>query len=277
MDGRVTPFDALEFDEALATIDTGYDLAFLLMDLDHRVGRAAANRVLNRYVARSGDAGLTAALPLWLSLRAMIRAHVVAKARGVASGLPYLARAEAILAPPSPRLVAVGGLQGTGKSRLARALAPGLGAAPGALVLRSDEIRKRCAGVAPEERLPASAYAPEASIAVFRELAELAAEVLRGGHAVIADAAFLRPEERAAIEAARGEAPFTGFWLEAPLDVLRARVVGRRGDASDADAAVLEAAAARDHGPVTWQRLDAAADPVPAAREALGLNADDPC
>jgi aminoglycoside phosphotransferase family enzyme/predicted kinase len=277
LEGRVTPFDALEFDEALATIDTGYDLAFLLMDLDHRVGRAAANRVLNRYVARSGDAGLTAALPFWLSMRALIRAHVLSKAKGPESGLPYLARAEAMLAPPPPRLVAIGGLQGTGKSRLARALAPGIGAAPGALVLRSDEIRKRQAGGAPEERLRPAAYTPEASRAVFRELTDLAAEALRGGHAVIADAAFLRPEERAAIEAARGDAPFTGFWLEAPPEVLRARVAARRGDASDADVAVLAAAAARDPGPITWQRVDAATDPLPAVRNALGLNPDDPC
>ncbi|TDH60699.1 hypothetical protein E2C06_20815 [Dankookia rubra] len=276
LQGRVTPFDALEFDEALATIDTGYDLAFLLMDLGYRVGRAAANRVLNRYVARSGDAGLVAALPVWLSLRAMIRAHAVAKAQGVIQGQPYLDLAEAMLTPPPPRLVAVGGLQGTGKSRLARALAPALGAAPGALVLRSDEIRKRRAGLTPEQRLPAEAYAPEASAAVFAELAGQAAEALRGGHAVIADAAFLRPEERAAIEAARAKAPFQGFWLEAPLEVLRARVAARRGDASDADAAVLAAAAARDPGPIGWQRLDAAADPIPAARAALGLNRDDP-
>ncbi|RAI59275.1 bifunctional aminoglycoside phosphotransferase/ATP-binding protein [Roseicella frigidaeris] len=274
LDGRVTPFDALEFDEALATIDTGYDLAFLLMDLEHRLGRAAANRVLNRYVARSGDAGLVAGLPLWLSLRALIRAHVLAQAKGAAAGLPYLDRAEAMLAPPPPRLVAVGGLQGTGKSRLARALAPSLGAAPGALVLRSDEIRKRRAGRAPEERLPAAAYAPEASAAVFAELAAVAGEALGGGHAVIADAAFLREEERAAIEAARGAAPFAGLWLEAPLPVLRARIESRRGDASDADVAVLEAAAARGVGTLRWQRLDATADPVPMARRCLGLNGD---
>ena len=274
VEGRVTPFDALEFDEDLARIDTGYDLAFLLMDLDHRLGRAAANRVLNRYVARGGDAGLVAGLPLWLSVRAMIRAHVVANARGVGEGLPYLARAEAMLAPPPPRLVAVGGLQGTGKSRLARALAPALGAAPGALVLRSDEIRKRRAGRAPEERLPPEAYAPEASAAVFAELDALAAEALRGGHAVIADAAFLRDSERDAIEAARGAAPFTGFWLEAPLPVLRARIESRRGDASDADVAVLEAAAARGVGAVRWVRLDATEDPTPVALRCLGLNGD---
>ena len=276
--GRVTPFDALEFDEALATIDTGYDLAFLLMDLDHRVSRAAANRVLNRYVARSGDAGLVGALPLWLSLRAIIRAHATAS-RG-ADGLPYLDLAEAMLRPPPPRLVAVGGLQGTGKSRLARALAPALGPAPGALVLRSDEIRKRQAGLPPEQRLPPAAYTPEASAAVFAELTETAAAALRAGHAVVADAAFLRPAERAAIAAAAGGLPFTGFWLTAPLDVLQARIAARheagrhapeRRDASDADAAVLAAAAARDAGPITWQVLDAASDPIPAARALLGI------
>ncbi len=275
--GRVTPFDALEFDEALATIDTGYDLAFLLMDCEHRLGRAAANRLLNRYVARSGDAGLAGALPLWLSVRAVIRAHAEAKRGG--DGLGYLARAEALLRPAPPRLVAIGGLQGTGKSRLARALAPGLGPAPGALVLRSDEIRKRLAGVPPEHRLPPSAYTPEASAAVFAELAAQAGAVLRAGHAVVADAVFLRPEERASIEAAARDAglPFDGLWLAAPRAVLEARIAARTGDASDADVAVLAAAAGRDPGPLTWRVLDASGDPLPAACEALGCNGADPC
>jgi uncharacterized protein len=264
--GVPTPFDALEFDEALASIDTGYDFAFLLMDLDLRAGRAAANRVLNRYVARSGDAALVTGLPLWLSTRAMVRAHVAA-ARGD-DPLPCLNYAMATLRPPPARLVAVGGLQGTGKSTLARALAPELGAAPGALVLRSDEIRKRLAGVAPEQRLPEAAYTPEASKAVFAELAAQARKALAAGHSVVADAAFLRAEERAAIAhaAAAMGLPFTGLWLTAPLEVMRARIAARRGDASDATVGVLEAAAARDLGPLDWQVLDASVDPLPAAR-----------
>ena len=264
--GRVTPFDALEFDEELATIDTGYDLAFLLMDLGHRLGRMAANCVLNRYVARTGDAGLVGGLPPWLSLRAAIRAHAES---GGAAGLEYLSVAEAALRPAAPCLLAVGGLPGTGKTRLARALAPRLGAAPGALVLRSDEIRKRRHGVPPEQRLPASAYAPGENAAVFAEMAVLAGEALRGGHAVVADAAFLRPEERAAIEDAAAGVPFHGLWLRAPMDVLRARVAARTGDASDATVAVLDAAAARDPGPIAWGALDAGADPLPAARTLL--------
>jgi aminoglycoside phosphotransferase family enzyme len=121
--GRPALFDALEFDEDLARIDVAYDLAFLVMDLDRRVGRAAANQLLNRYVARTGDAGLVGGLPPFLSLRAMIRAHVAAR-RGMADeAQDYLAAAGSYLTPPLPTLVGIGGLQGAGKSTIARALA----------------------------------------------------------------------------------------------------------------------------------------------------------
>jgi uncharacterized protein len=281
-EGRPTPFDALEFDEALATTDTGYDLAFLLMDLERRVSRAAANRVMNRYVARGGDAGLTAALPLWLSLRAVIRAHVEGARGKPEPALGYLAMAEGYLRPPPGpgRIVAIGGLQGTGKSTLARALAPGLGAAPGALVLRSDEIRKRLHGRAPEEALPPEGYSPAASAAVFQALFAQAAGVAGGGHDAIADASFLAAEDRAGIAAAAAAsgAPFTGIWLTAPAEVLRARVAGRRADASDADLAVLEAALAKDPGPPPgWIVLDASRDPVQEARDALRVAREGTC
>ena len=118
--GRPVPFDALEFDEDLATIDLGYDLAFLLMDLDVRAGRPAANRVLNRYVARTGDWDLVTGLPLFLSLRAMVRAHVEARSGRPGEAARYLDAALAYLQPAPPVVVAVGGLPGTGKSTLAR-------------------------------------------------------------------------------------------------------------------------------------------------------------
>ncbi len=240
------PFDALEFDEALATIDVGYDLAFLLMDLDRRAGRAAANRVFGRYVARTGDAGLCVGLALWLSTRAMVRAHV-RQAAGK-EGAEYLAAALAYLEPVPPRLVAIGGVTGTGKTRLARALAPWLGAAPGALHLRSDELRKRRHGVPPETRLPAAAYTPEESAAVHEELFMMARTALAAGQSVVADAMFLDPAMRVGIEAAAGAAPFAGLWLTAPAEVLEARVSARSGDASDADAAVLRRVLAVDPG-----------------------------
>ncbi len=268
-DGRPVPFDALEFDDALATIDLGYDLAFLLMDLDRRAGRAAANRVLNRYVARTGDAALTRGLPLWLSARAMVRAHVAARMGQRAEGEAYLASARAYLAPPAPLLVAIGGVQGTGKSTLARTLAPALGAAPGALVLRSDEIRKRLAGVAPEQRLGPDAYTEDVSRQVYTVLEKAAAETIGGGHAVVADAVFLRPEERRRIEAAAGGARFVGLWLEAPPALLEARLAARSGDASDADVAVLRATLRHDPGPIGWIRLDSAAPDLAGRARAL--------
>lgn len=257
--GKPVPFDALEFDEALATIDLGYDLAFLIMDLDQRVSRGAANRVLNRYVARTGDAALTHGLPPFLALRAMVRAHVHAATGDLDKGQRYLQAALEYLRPSPALVLAIGGLQGTGKSILARILAPELGGAPGALVLRSDEIRKRLFGSAPEQHLPETAYTEAANSAVSEELAGLAQVVAGGGHAVIADATFLEPDLRGAIATAAQAACvlFVGIWLHAPIAVLEARLAERRNDASDATVAVLHSAAQRDPGKVDWLRVDA--------------------
>ncbi|PWS35665.1 hypothetical protein DFH01_18920 [Falsiroseomonas bella] len=271
-EGRPVAFDAIEFDEAIARIDVGYDLAFLLMDLDVRVGRAAANRVMNRVLARSFDIAMLGALPFWLAQRALVRAKLE-PARG-RDGLPYLAAAEGYLRPVPPRLVAIGGLQGTGKTYIARALAPALGVAPGALHLRTDEIRKRRAGLAPEQRLPEAAYAPAESAAVHAEMFDAARAALAAGHSVVLDAVFLDPAMRRAARDAAGPHPFTGFWLEAPLAVLRERVAGRRDDASDATVAVLERAAQADPGPLDWRKLDAAGDARRAAFAALALNGE---
>ncbi len=254
--GRPAPFDALEFDEDLATIDPGYDLAFLLMDLDIRVGRPAANLVLSRYVARTGDAGLVGALAVFLSLRAMIRAHVEAT-RGRDAGR-LLAAAMAYLAPGRPAVLAIGGLMGAGKSTLARALAPSFGPAPGALVLRSDEIRKRVFGVAPEDRLPPSAYGAKGNRLTRGGLMD-GVRAAAGTHAVIADATFLGAEAPIAVEQAARAAgvPFLGIWLDAPLAELERRVAARQGDASDADVAVLRRVAAVARCPAGWTSVDA--------------------
>ena len=253
-DGKPTAFDALEFSEDMATIDTGYDLAFLLMDLDLRLGRAAANRVMNRYLARRPDFGMLGLMPIFLSLRALIRAHVYGNSGR--DWRPYLDYAEAMLAPPPPVAVAIGGLPGSGKSTIARAIAPLLGPAPGAVVLRSDEIRKRLAGVPPEQRLPESAYTQASSRAVAETLVADFTTVLRAGHAVIADQTFIDPATRAAVQRASGDVPFFGFWLSAPPDVLRARVAARHGDSSDATVAVLNLMLQSAPNAGNWQEID---------------------
>lgn len=257
--GRPTPFDALEFNDRLAIGDLGYDLSFLLMDLHERAGRAAANRVLSRYVARTGDAGLVRGLPPFLSSRALIRAHVAQRSGDPTRAAGYLARAHAYLAPKPGVVVAIGGLPGSGKSTLARAIAGGIGRAPGAVVIRSDEIRKRLAGVAPEQRLAAATYTRAAGEAVFTELGRMARDAAQGGQSVIGDATFMDPAHRAIMrDAARAaRVPFIGLWLTASMDVLEQRVAERVGDASDAGVAVLRSAARVDPGAGDWLAIDA--------------------
>ena len=283
--GEPTLFDCLEFDADLATIDVLYDLAFLLMDLWQRGYRGEACLLFNRYCDMTGEAEGLASLPLFLSMRAAIRAHVSAsaaqrqsdepaKARKLADARAYLAASLVLLERCAPRLVAVGGLSGTGKSTLAGALAPRLGRAPGARWLRSDVMRKRMAGLAPEERLPASAYTAERGRAVYAALAREARAALAAGQAVVVDAVFAALEERAAIEAvARGEGtPFIGLWLEAPSEILRERVGARTGDPSDADVRVVERQQAYVVGELgSWHLVEASGTPAEIARKATRL------
>jgi aminoglycoside phosphotransferase family enzyme/predicted kinase len=275
LDGRPTLFDGIEFSRSLACIDVLYDLAFLLMDLWHCAAREAANLVFNRYLDLAEEADGLAALPLFLSLRAAVRAHVGAAA-GRAEAGDYLALAERLIAPPAPRLVAVGGLSGTGKSTVAAGLAPFLGAAPGARVLRSDVLRKRMLGQAPEDRLPASAYDAETNRRVYEALLEAAFAALDAGHDIVIDAVAARAPEREAMAALarRAGVPFVGLWLEAPRELLEARVGARKLDASDATVEVVRAQWDYETGAIDWTRLDAAPPPeavIAAARRAVGI------
>jgi aminoglycoside phosphotransferase family enzyme/predicted kinase len=285
LDGAPTLFDCLEFSEALASVDILYDLAFLLMDLVHRGLANFANRVLNRYLDRTGEDDGLAAMPLFLSLRAGIRAHVTATAlehlsdEGAVAALAaeshrYLALAHQALDPSAPRLVAIGGLSGSGKSTLAAALAPEFSPFPGARVLRSDVTRKLLLGVAPETALPESAYRPEIGRLVYDALRQRAAAALGAGYSAIVDAVSLDPAERASLAAVAGAAgaAFSGLWLDAAPTAMTERIERRRGDASDATPAVLTAQLGRDPGPIDWARIDAGGGPdrtLAAARSAL--------
>jgi predicted kinase len=168
-------------------------------------------------------------------------------------------------------------LSGTGKSTLAQALAPGLSPAPGARVIRSDVLRKRLFDMAPETKLPPSAYGPEITQRVYRGLHDHAAAALAAGYTAIVDAAFLRQEERERIAACAALAgtPFLGLWLEAPADILAARIDARRRDASDADVQVLQQQLAYDLGTIDWRRIDMTADPATNLAAARALLAAD--
>ena len=267
IDGRPVPFDALEFDERLGTMDVFYDFAFLVMDLLHRGLAPQANALLSSFLRRTGDFAGLAALPLFLSIRAAIRSMVAVQTMSgeVADDIAgeardYLEEAIGFLAAKPARLVAIGGVSGSGKTSVAALVAPGLGRAPGAVHLRSDLERKAMFGVDPLDTLPEAAYRPEVSRAVYDRLKAQAGDCLAAGHAVIVDATFLAEAERGALAdlAARAGVGFTGIWLTADPATLEARVAARTGDASDADIAVLHAQLARGVGAGDWHAVNAA-------------------
>lgn len=265
--GRPVLFDCIEFSDLLSDIDVQYDLAFLLMDLDLRGRRDAAVRALSAYLdeaAREFPAEIwegLASLPLLLSVRAAVRAHVCAHSDDPAAAEAYIEAAIAHLSPPAPVLAAVGGLSGSGKTSFARAVAPRLGASPGAVILRTDEVRKRLADVPATRPSPAEAYTPERQARTYGAMLDHAHSLLRAGHAVVLDATFIEPGLRARAEALAKDCGvgFRPAWLDAPVEVLEARVAGRSADASDATIAVLHDQIARLKDGCAWPRVDARA------------------
>lgn len=264
-------FDAIEFDARMATVDVFYDLAFTLMDLLYHDQALAANVVLNRYLAATAPENLDAlaTLPLFMSIRAAVRAQVALARlkRPHASGPDildearrYFDLAQVLIQPPTPCLIAVGGLSGTGKTALARALAPFVAPQPGAVVLRSDVLRKQMFGVGDTDRLPPSAYTPEFAARVYETLARQARRVLAQGHSAIVDGVFAREFERDAFAALARESkvPLHGLFLVADLATRQARIGAREGDASDATPEVAELQERYNIGHVGWATIDAA-------------------
>lgn len=259
LNGRVAAFDGIEFDPALRWIDVQSEVAFLLMDLESRGHAALGWRFYNAWLAALGDYDGIGLLNWYLVYRHMVRAKIdgIRLAQGGLSPheVAHLAARQAAhieLAarhahPPKPVLVLMHGLSGSGKSRLARRLAPRLPAA----WVRSDLERKRLHGLDPESAaaapIGAGLYSAAATELTYARLAEIARGALCGGVSIVVDAAFLETARREQFidlaEACGGHAFVVS--CEAPEAVLRERVAVRRNDPSDAGVAVLEAQLAR--------------------------------
>lgn len=274
IDRKPVLFDAIEFDPGIASTDVLYDLAFPLMDFVRYGQQAAANTLLNRYLAQTADENLDAlaALPLFMSLRSAIRGNVLRARLGrnpdgnadvAQSARAYFELARRAIRPPAPMLLAVGGLSGTGKSVLARALAPSVMPLPGAVVLRTDVLRKQLFKVNETDRLPESGYRPEITGQVYETLARRAVRALSQGHSVVADAVFAHEAERAAIrDAARKlNVRFAGLFLVTDLATRLSRVGHREKDASDATPEIAGLQEKYNIGAVDWAVIDASGTP----------------
>lgn len=266
--GEPRLFDCIEFNDAIATVDVLYDLAFLLMDLWHQGLVELANLVANRYLDTVDEEDGFVLLPFFMAVRAAVRAHVgAAQAKSASEGAAkleaeartYFQLAGRLLHVSSPRMVVIGGLSGSGKSTVADALAPYVGAPPGARIVESDRIRKAIHRVPAETRLPDEAYSPEMSQKVYAEMARHSARVLGQGACVVADAVFDRQPDREVMEAVAKKAgvPIDGIWLEADEATLHDRVGRRTSSSSDATVEILSRQLQRMSGSVSWRHLDA--------------------
>jgi aminoglycoside phosphotransferase family enzyme/predicted kinase len=273
--GEPALFDALEFDDRLATTDRLYDLAFLLTDLRRMGRRSEACSVMNRYwdMMEEHEEGLSL-LALFMSIRASVRLAVEIERGRLEAASRYRSLAFQILKPHSPRIIAIGGLSGTGKSALARRLAPELGGAAGARILRTDVLRgiqDKDADVSTSSQ--GDRYALKTRERVYACLAHHLKAAVSTRSSVIADATFLPDGGRLQIEETAGP-DLKGLWLEAPLDVRLKRIEIRTMDASEADTSV----ARRQEEPARlsglWRKIDAGGDlgqTLTLARSALDL------
>jgi hypothetical protein len=264
IDNAPLAFDGIEFNPNLRWIDVISEVAFLVMDLHDRGRPELAQRFLNAYFECSGDYAGLQLLPLYLVYRAMVRAKVCAirlgqqlpdeteRASAESAFAQYLALARSYTRPTTPALLLTHGLSGSGKTSLSQPLLERLPA----IRIRSDVERKRLFGMealesgraAPAEGI----YSADAGRRTYGRLRELAAQVLDAGYTVIVDATFLQREQRESFERLARERGVRYLVLEfrAQAATLRRRIGQRRGDASDADLAVLEHQLA-GHAPLT--------------------------
>ena len=258
IDGRVTPFDCIEFNEDFRWNDPASEIAFVWIDLlDH--GRPGlAGWFLNAWLEAGGDFAALRVLRFYAVYRAVVRAKIAAlraaqedaaAARGeLDAARAYLDLAWRIAVPPAPTFLITCGLSGSGKTTAssARLLDPALNAAGSIVRLRSDVERKRLFGLAAHDNSHSAPdggiYTGDATTRTYARLLALSRELLGAGWPVMVDAAFLKRAERDSFAALAAEFGVGCKILAtaAPPEELRRRLLARSGDASEATAAILE-------------------------------------
>lgn len=286
-------FDCIEFNHRFRFGDVAGEIAFLAMDLE-RLGRPdLAIRFLNAYLEETGDYEAVPLLDFYRAYRAWVRGKVVGfQAREHperAADARALFELAGRYAEPSrrARLVVTSGVMGSGKSTAARLVAGRVGA----IIVRTDAVRKRLAGLSLRQSAAAAygegLYTREMSERTYAESLRIAEMLLSAGWPAIVDGAFSHAAEReqARALARRLGLPFAVLWCDAPDRELIGRLERRRSDrheVSDGHAGLLPEHRQRYEAPRDEPdaiRLDTTQDADATARAALdGLDraADDP-
>ena len=268
LDNKPMAFDCIEFNPKLSWIDVISEIAFLIMDLQHRQQHQLASRFLNSYLEVTGDYAGLSVLPYYLCYRALVRAKVNVlrleqkniteneREQTLTEFESYLELATSYVAQSTPKLIITRGLSASGKSTVSQQLLDTLGA----IRIRSDVERKRLFGIdstsqVSNDKTPgeidSGIYSAQASLQTYNKLAELAADIICAGYSVIVDAAFLKHEQREPFQqlAKRLAVSYIIMEVTAPAEVLRQRIKKRKNDVSDADLTVLE------HQLASWETL----------------------
>lgn len=257
VDGEIQIFDCLEFNPAYRWIDVANENAFLTMDLAYRGRSDYAARYLNDYLELTGDYESLALLAYYQVYRALVRAKIaLIRARQAGLDPPAVAAARRdfelhlrlalrFTARQKPAIVITHGLAGSGKTTASQALLERLAA----VRIRSDVERKRLFGLASRELatppMRHDLYSAAAGARTYAEMERLVAIAVAAGYPAIADATFLKAEQRLRMRALAQSlgVPFLILDCRAPEALLRERIVARlarHSDASDATPAVLE-------------------------------------
>jgi uncharacterized protein len=252
--GRLVIFDCIEFNDALNHIDVINEIAFLLMDLDHRGLTGLDDRFLNAYLEKTQDYDGLRMLDFYLVYRACVRAKVacflledpdlteVEKTAARDRAFAYFELAGGYLEAHPPGLILMAGVSGSGKSTVGTELAVSLGG----VIIRSDAVRKSIVGTRPQTRSPAEygqgIYTPEMTERTYDGLLERAEPVIASGRWGILDATYAQKRHR---QAARSWAEHRGVPMAivhctAPVPVLEDRLVRRTEEGRDASDAGIE-------------------------------------
>lgn len=287
IDGRITPFDCIEFNEDLRWIDTMSEVAFVAMDLQARGYPGLAWRFINHYLQITGDYAGIALLRSYFVYRALVRAKVEAlrvrqenPAGRLASvqyqgACRYLRLARAGSRNNRPAMIMMHGFSGSGKSTVAEQLVDSLGA----IQVRSDIERKRLFGLEQQDTSSSGTgqgiYRPDATRQTYQRLAELAGVIMQAGYTAIVDASFLDLSYRNQFRqlARQHKVPHILISCNAPASVLRDRITGRNRQDADPSEATLDVLQhqERSHEALTDEERDSALV-LAASRTALASN-----